>query len=84
MKKEEEVSFQHAGIHRNFLVGIDNLNNEERTAKRDKKRRESRNEPVRAPQDNIAGSEGLLIAIRRKGPFEAPIWETTFHKNRHT
>jgi len=51
------------------------------STKRDKKRRESSQEPVRAPQDNVAGSEGLLRAVRRKGSHEPPIWETTFHKN---
>jgi len=81
MKKEDEGTFVFAGIHRNFIVEVDNLSREERTAKRDKKRRESQQDPVRVPQSNIAGSEGLLIAVSRKGPFESPIWETTFHKN---
>jgi len=62
------------------LVEVDNLSRDERIAKRNRKRRESKHEFVRAPQNNVAGSEGLLIAVRRRGPFEAPIWETTFYK----
>jgi len=83
MSKEDEWKFKHAGIHGYFVVEVDNLNREERIAKRDCKRRESAQDLVRAPQDNVAGSEGLLIAVRRKGQHEPPVWETTFHKIHH-
>jgi len=33
-----------------------------------------------APQENIAGSEGLLIGVRAKNGI--PLWPTFFHKHR--
>jgi len=59
MKQEEEAEFKSEYIHREYLVETDNLNAEERTRKRDENSM-SRYQS-HAPQENIAGSEGLLF-----------------------
>jgi len=58
MKKEEEQAFNFNKIHENYLVEVDNLSLQERIEKRNHKQREGEQDPVRAPQANVVGSEG--------------------------
>jgi len=68
MTKEEEPDFEDFSvIHSFFNVVVDNLNEQERRDKRDKNlESSSSNQNYTSKQDNVAGSEGLLTAVRLK------------------